>query len=74
MSEVTPFSSYHAASLTSSDRKSAGGGHREDYRGGELEEEEEEENMDRDREGWEVKERENCRMIEHAHSASSRKS
>lgn len=40
--EVTPFSSYHAASLMSCDRKSAGGGHREGYRGGELEEEEEE--------------------------------
>lgn len=55
MSEVTPFSSYHAASLTSCDRKSAGGGHREDYRGGELEEKEEE--TWTETEGWEVKER-----------------
>lgn len=42
MSEVTPFSSYHASSLTSCDRMSAGEGHREDYRAGELEEDGEE--------------------------------
>lgn len=47
MSEVTPFRSYHASSLTSCDRMSAGGGHREDYRGGELEEDEEETETER---------------------------
>lgn len=54
MSEVTPFSPYHASSLTSCDRMSAGVGHRGDYREGELEEDE---GGKRDREGWEVKER-----------------
>lgn len=37
---VTPFISYHEAILASCDRKSAGGGHREGYRGRALEEEE----------------------------------
>lgn len=51
MFEVTPFNSYHAASLMSCDRKSAGGGHREDYRGEELEVEEEDKWTEKERAG-----------------------
>lgn len=50
MSGVTPFSSYHATTPTPCDRKSAGGGHREGYRGAELEREEEEAWTERKRE------------------------
>lgn len=70
MAKVTPVRSYHATSLMSCDKRSAGGGHREDYQGGELEEDEEE--TEREKRGWEVKEK-NCSMNRHAHLKSTMK-
>lgn len=58
---VTPLRSYHGTSLMSCDRMSAGGGHREDCRAGELEEREEGTGRQGEKEG-EVKERKTWRM------------